>query len=688
METALLWSTQYIAVIVLSLLIAAYLLYKEPKVPSHRIFFIYSILVSGWAFSAFMHRTASSPELSTIFLKIDTVFLFISQALYLILAVSIRYLRKKHILFTLPSLFVSIIYVHFAEFMLVYTDFGWSYKVVLSLSPPQLAAILTNFLYNVAILAVLVVYYRRYANPVLKRKLLILTLAYLLFQFAGFSTSNLLLITKEDIPPIGGLLYILNFLLIVYALRIRLQPIYGEEISLPNLINRFLYRTLDSFPGGGFGEKYMKFSAFADAVGLTNWLSYQGNQARIKSIEGLDLITVIDKILAYFRKNNVESGLMDLLLPIINGTYTQLSTSEKRRLDYILLSHREILMQNDVFYGIDGGRLLKHVEADSSLKGVPPAVAALRIYKRILLACFRDFYDVLGSEFLNRMKLYDVVKDVELSGNGYLSLSGCLIKHSAASPIKIAAPFNSFLASVIASVYEVSPTASSSALTKIDCILNLNWAEASALKIPPLLAAALRSRISDWLTLSVLKNWGEDVDLEASKRIIGKQLEEAKGYLTFLKFTNPKLFSTACRRLSSEALAKGYNVVVFTRKGSLVREELGSLDVTFQYLTVELQRPQEEPERYIPLKDPTKIFAALSEVATFEAILLIFDNLSDLLFTVGFDKAYIFTRHLAELAAETKATIIVGLNTEAHNKQVEAAFETLSNISIELKNVE
>jgi len=687
LETALLWSTQYIAVIAIGLSVAAYVVYQEPKALSHKIFLYYSILVAGWAFSAFIHRTTSSLELSNLFLKIDTVFLFMAQAFYLTLAISLRYLRKIQLLFTLlPALIIAITYIHFAEFTLVYTDFGWSYKVVLSPSPPQFAAILTNLLYNIAILIVLAFYYRKYANPILKRKLSILTAAYLLFQFIGFSITNLLLITREDVPPLGGFLYIFNFMLVVYALRIKVkpQPVSKEEFSLTNLINRLLYKLLDAFPGAGFGEKYLKFSAFIDVVGLSTRLNYQGNQVYIKSIEGLDLVTFIDKVLTYFRENNIESGLTDLLLPLINVTYTQLSPSEKLKLDHILLSHQDFLLQNDIFYGIDSGRLLQYIEEDSSLNNTPPAIAALRICKRILLACFREFYDILGSVFLNQMKLYDIVKDMELSSDGYLSLNKCLEKHSTASPIKIVASFSSFLASAIANVYEISPTTCSLILTKINSVLRLNWIKAGTLRIPTLLAAALRSKISDAQILSLLKDWEEVVELDASKRIIGKQLEEARGYLILLKFTDPKHFSTTCRRLSFEALAKGYNVVVFTRKGSLLEEELRKLDVTFLYLTLEPKRLQKEPEYHIPLKDPTKLFAVLSEVTTSEAVLIVFDNLSDLLFTVGFDKAYIFTRHIAELAAQTKATILIGLNREAHNKQVEAAFETLSNISREL----
>ncbi len=685
MSTAILWSTQYIAAIIVGLALSLRILHKEPKVVVNYLLLLYSLLVSTWSFSVFIHRTTPYLDTSALFFRIGAISLFLAQGTYLSMAFSIRSFKKRYLLVVLPASLTSTIYLGFGDFSFTYTSFGWSYHLAGDLLS-QIVRGVVNEAYNLAILLALYSIYREADSPILRRKLMLILLAYLTFQFIGFSATNLLLILSDDAPPFGGLLHIFTFIVMGYALTLSYKPAitYASASDLSSRYTRFLNKLLDTLPGGALGQKYILFSQFIKQTDIEERISYIGEQPFFKAGIPSNLVSNIEKTLDYLRENRLAS-LLDLYLPVINSAYEALSTSERFRLDEALLKRAEFLMEGDVFYGVDGGRLMHKVEVDRSLSGVSDAEATLRIYKRMLLATFPEFRSVLGSELLNRMLLYEVLKDIEVEVDGYISIANCLEKHKGSSPLKIITVFNSFLSSTISQVGDASTRTASIIVGKINRVLELNWRRASKLGILSTLRAALGDIVSEPLTLSLLNEPITTETLKASMFILGKPIEECAGKVILLEFTTPTPLQLAVRRLTIEALAKGYDMVVFTRKGSVVEETLTPLDVKYVYLTLTPHIEKEVSKLYVQLKDPTEILTAVSELNPTETTVIFFDNLTDLTLTIGFDKTYTLLRHIVELAAETNATVLLGLNSDAHDKQQVAALRALVNAAINLE---
>ena len=687
MSATLLWSTQYIAAAIVGLAVSVRILHKEPRVMVNHILLLYSLLISCWSLSVFIHRTTPYLEISELFFRIGAISLFEAQGVYLSMAFAIRSPKKRYLLVALPASLTSIIYLGFGEFRFTYTSFGWSYSLAGDLLSVA-ARGLTNEAYNLAILLALYFLYRAATNPLLKRKLNILLYAYLIFQFIGFSVTNLLLVTGADIPPFGGILHILTFVAMGYALTLRpkVTLTYLQVSSLSGRYTRFLNKLLDTLPGGALGQKYMLFSQFVKETDIEPYVKYVEDQPVFTEDRPPTIVSIIEKTLDYLHEHKLIS-LLDPYLPVINAAYATLPAEEAHKLDGALLKRAEFLLAGDILYGVDGGRLMQKIEVDKSLHNVSDTEAALRIYKRILLAAFPDFKNVLGSELLNRLLLYDVLKDIEADAEGYISIAKCLEKHKQDPSIKIITIFNSFLSSILSQIADTAPRAASFLVRKINRVLELNWRKASKLGIISTLQTSLADLTSEPITLPFLNEPITEDTLKASNLILGQPLEENAGKAILLEFTTQTTLKLILKRLTVEALAKGYDISVFTRRGSVVEEALTPLDVKYIYLTLTRHSELEAIRSYVSIKDPSEMLAALAELNLSNMTLIIFDNLTDLILTTGFDKAYTFLRHVVELAAETKATILLGLGIEAHSKQEIAALEALANLTVNLERL-
>jgi len=680
----MLWSTQYIATVVVGSVVSLRILHKETKVWAHYLLFFYSLLISAWSISVFIHRTTPYLETSELFYDLGVIFLHVAQGMYLCMAFSIRSPKKRYLLVSLPAFITAIIYLRFVEPRLIYTSYGWSYSFSWG-TLSQIIHSIINLLYNLAILLTLYFLYRSAITPLLKRKLAVLLFAYLLFQFVGFSVTNLLLVTGADIPPFGGILHILTFVAMGYALTLRpkVTLTYLQVSSLSGRYTRFLNNLLDTLPGGALGQKYLLFSQFVKETDIEPYVKYVEDQPVFTEDRPPTIVSIIEKTLDYLHEHKLIS-LLDPYLPVINAAYATLPAEEAHKLDDALLKRAEFLLAGDILYGVDGGRLMQKIEVDKSLHNVSDTEAALRIYKRILLAAFPDFKNVLGSELLNRLLLYDVLKDIEADAEGYISIAKCLEKHKQDPSIKIITIFNSFLSSVLSQIADNSPRAASLLVRKINRVLELNWRKASKLGIISTLQTSLADLTSEPPTLPFLNEPITEDTLKASNLILGQPLEENAGKAILLEFTTQTTLKLILKRLTVEALAKGYDVSVFTRRGSVVEEALTPLDVKYIYLTL-TRRSELAIKSYVSIKDPSEMLAALAESNLSNLTLIIFDNLTDLILTTGFDKAYTFLRHVVELAAETRATILLGLCVEAHSKHEVAALEALANLTVNLE---
>jgi hypothetical protein len=133
----------------------------------------------------------------------------------------------------------------------------------------------------------------------------------------------------------------------------------------------------------------------------------------------------------------------------------------------------------------------------------------------------------------------------------------------------------------------------------------------------------------------------------------------------------------------SEAIANSEQIFVFTRKGSAIHSVLREHgNVKFFYLTQQLSIPKEisESELLLPSTDTSLMLGILDKtlrVYPYSVANVVFDNLSDLILSVGFDKTYSFMKYALEVLASPKTTVLFLLNKTAHDIQTTSNIRSL-----------
>lgn len=133
----------------------------------------------------------------------------------------------------------------------------------------------------------------------------------------------------------------------------------------------------------------------------------------------------------------------------------------------------------------------------------------------------------------------------------------------------------------------------------------------------------------------------------------------------------------------AEATANAEQIFVFTRRGSAMYSVLREYkNIKFFYLTQQLSVPKEisESELLLPSMDTSLILGILDKTLRaypYSVVNVVFDNLSDLILSVGFDKTYSFTKYALEVLAPPKTTALFLINKTAHDLQVTSNIRSL-----------
>jgi len=231
---------------------------------------VYGIFASIWAFFIFLHRTAPTPELSGLFFKIGMFFhqIYIVPLL-LVTVLCIRNFKKSYVLYIIPAVIVGV-FVFILPVEILESEWGWSYKFL-----PGFMHIFTASLalYSIITCFILVNFIKNSIYIFLRKKYKIILYGLLLYT-VGMPLTNYIISTNPDFPPFGGVLTIIFFLLVAYAInlpteKITLSPILKiplEEIS--NSYLQFLNAFQNRIPGKELGESSFRFEEYVDGMGL------------------------------------------------------------------------------------------------------------------------------------------------------------------------------------------------------------------------------------------------------------------------------------------------------------------------------------------------------------------------------------------------------------------------------------
>jgi len=176
--------------------------------------------------------------------------------------------------------------------------------------------------------------------------------------------------------------------------------------------------------------------------------------------------------------------------------------------------------------------------------------------------------------------------------------------------------------------------------------------------------------------------------LNAFSKNLGLNHQQMVGRKILLEFDPESCYEKAIQDFAAEALANVEPIVVFTRRGSAIHSSLSEQKaVKFFCLTLQVSVPKEfsENEMLLPSNDISLMLDVFDKTLKAHPqgnINVVFDSLSDLVLSVGFEKTYRFMRYAIEMLTSPRNTVVFLINQNAHDPKVESSFRGLFNNQI------
>ena len=155
------------------------------------------------------------------------------------------------------------------------------------------------------------------------------------------------------------------------------------------------------------------------------------------------------------------------------------------------------------------------------------------------------------------------------------------------------------------------------------------------------------------------------------------------GRKILLEFDPASQYEKVIQDFVTEALANVELTFVFTRRSSNLHSFLSAQKaVKFFCLTQQVNVPRElsENERLLPSNDTSLMLDALDQTLkthSEDKISMVFDSLSDLVLSLGFEKTYNFVKYATDMLSSPRITALFLLNQTAHDPNVSSSLRGL-----------
>ncbi|MEA2089348.1 MAG: MEDS domain-containing protein [Thermoproteota archaeon] len=177
--------------------------------------------------------------------------------------------------------------------------------------------------------------------------------------------------------------------------------------------------------------------------------------------------------------------------------------------------------------------------------------------------------------------------------------------------------------------------------------------------------------------------------LDQFSRVLGRTHQEIVGENILCEFDPASDYENIVKDFITESLANTEPTVVFTRKGSSLHLDLrNKKNVRLFILTLGISVPQadvSENEILLPANNTSLLLDTLSrtlEAYPYSNFSVVFSNLSELIFSIGFKETYNFLRYALEILAAKNATALFLFNPSAHSPAVVSSLKSLFNNQI------
>jgi signal transduction histidine kinase len=494
------YNFQYVIGGFLSFSVSMNILLNRPKTKAMQSLFLFGLIISLWEAAVFLHRTAPNQITAYNYFIINIVTSHLSYPFLLFTFLNIQEKKDTKALWVFLPMVIQLAIMssgYFDNYEVYTTELGWSYRVV-TYQPTMILVSIIFLGYLAAIFLVLLALTRKTKLPLLKKKYLILLVSFTLFQAIGTTVTNALL-AFHLLPPIlriGGVLQLLTFLSIWYALTIKEKAIPLSILQTKNfseVYSSFLTIFYNTTVDSQLGEKNANFREFLTQSKIETHVSLTNNEILFTEGEKLDVEELITRNLAFFEKNPVDTAVIDHYLRVLKAAEQILDWKFTR----IIKTHERFLQTSDLIYGLSDGKFLETMVEDTSLRDQDDIEACLKVYKRVLLSII----DVIQSNTELARKLFDYsfIKALNITAFGEISLNG-LQEHVLGAPKEQRLSFiiNSFNP-LLSQIYEDIPANShidfTKMLNKLRLVLTLNRDRASSLGVYPTLLGTLATKI-------------------------------------------------------------------------------------------------------------------------------------------------------------------------------------------------
>ncbi len=161
------------------------------------------------------------------------------------------------------------------------------------------------------------------------------------------------------------------------------------------------------------------------------------------------------------------------------------------------------------------------------------------------------------------------------------------------------------------------------------------------------------------------------------KRVVGRSI--------LLEFDPVSNYEEAIHDFVLEASANAEVVIAFTSKGGTLHTLLGKqgnvkLLLLTSFVSASKSEQRNDDEISIPANNTSLILDALNKTVKNRLegnFNLVFDNLTNLILQVGFEKTYNFVRYALEMLNSTNATAVFLFNPSAHDQKIASSLRSL-----------
>ena len=671
---------QYVITAGVALLIIFLIYKKQPPSPTKNALFLLGTFIAAWQITAFLHRTAPSAELSKLFLIIDDAFFMaIGPMMLLALLNAYRY-RRLNLLVLLfwPLQFLSTLL--FSDIKVELSEmYGWTYAF--SFHAPFPALMLTGAAYAAPIFGVIMVSLKMMRSlegiPIssaLKRKFTYLMLAIIISQALGVPITNLLLFAQPEMPPFGGFIQLVSLIFLWQAMHtkraLEVPVAKVPEGDLPSAYAYFLSRLQEkAIPEVEIGERSVQFYKLVEFLGLKDAVRYGGPRIVIEkeAFNRFNPISLLDRLLSFMEVNEMVKEYADYALGVINTTGLLSTSSEERleRFNDVVKLHFDLLDESDLIAGISYGRLAHLLYTDRREEGW---MALIRIYKRALLSVLSEMERDTLRSMIGKLSGDFKRLGVEIGPFGDVSMVEFKRKASKVRDKEdyVLNSLSEFVVDVYVSAFSVSEDEGRKFIEEIKpafiggSIWHKKAFEAVALK--------LLSKVPYELAMPFLKVREESPF--SSK--FGIEHKELIGKAVILEFEPRRRYENLVSDFVRECFAHGEGCVVFTRHGSRVHRKVSDLGAR----VVKLAYVKPSSGEYAPLTDGVKTLDVMNRLAG-PLTAVVFDNLTDLIVSLGEEETYTFAIQALEILGRGFAPSLFLINGRAHEERTVKAFEAL-----------